>query len=147
MFGVVAKRVITDERTLDPLYPKNITTFTDGTNYFVRVQFTVEKTPLVFDTSGDDGVNMRGHGGQPNYGFSILTSGGTEIITNVRLSTTDSVVIETSQNPVGLSMTYAWTGVFGGGNLRDSQGDTITTSFNNKTYRCDNWCPFFRITI
>jgi len=147
MFGIVAKRIVTDKRTINPLYPNTITTFSDGTNYFVRVQFDVLQRPLVFDTSGNDGVNMRGHGGQPNYGFSILTSGGLEIITNVRLSTDDSVVIETSQNPVGLSMTYAWTGVFGGGNLRDSQGDIITTTFNHITYRCDNWCPFFRITI
>lgn len=147
MFGIVAKRVIKDKKTIKPMYPNAISTFSDGTNYFIRVQFYVTVKPLVFDTSGDDGTNMRGHGGQPNYGFSILTLAGQEIITNVRLSTDDSVVIQTSENPVGLSMTYAWTGVFGGGNLRDSQGDTITTTFNNITYRCDNWCPFFRITI
>jgi hypothetical protein len=50
-------------------------------------------------------------------------------------------------NPSGKDLTYAWTGVFGGGNLRDSQGEIITTTFNNSTYRLDNWCPFFRITL
>jgi uncharacterized protein YxjI len=146
-FGIVAKRVVTDKKTLKPFYPNATSIFNDGTNYYVKVKFDVIQKPLVFDISGDDGNNMLGHGLQTNFGFSIKTGGGTEIITSVRKSGTDSIVIGTSQNPAGLSLTYAWTGVFGGGNLRDSQGDTITTTFNGVTYRCDNWCPFFRITL
>jgi len=147
LFGITAKRVVTDKKSLKAFYPNSVTSFSDGTNYFVKVKFDVPQKPIVFDISGDDGNNMLGHGLQENYGFSIKTGGGTEIITSVRKSGNDSIVIGTSTNPDGLDLTYAWTGVLGGGNVRDSQGDTITTTFNGITYRCDNWLPFFRITI
>lgn len=149
MFGIQAKRVITDENPNITFYPREneITTFTDGVNWFTKVPFDAPVKPIVFDVDGVSGINMRGHGLQPNYGFSILNDLGTEIITNVRISTNDSVIITTNADPTGLDLTYARTGVYGGGNLRDSQGETITTSFNSITYRCDNWCPFFRISL
>jgi hypothetical protein len=145
-FGVQAKRAITDQVSKIVFYPKKIELFNDGINYYIKVKFDVPVKPLVFDETGDDGTNMKGHGVQPNMGFSIL-NGTIELITAVRLSADDSVVITCNGNPSGKDLTYAWTGVFGGGNLRDSQGEIITTTFNNSTYRLDNWCPFFRITL
>ena len=145
-FGVQSKRAVTDKSSKIVFYPSKIETFNDGTNYYVRVKFDVPVKPLVFDVTGDDGTNMKGHGSQPNMGFSILNS-STELITEVRLSADDSVILKCSQNPTGKDLTYAWTGVLGGGNLRDSQGHLIKTTFNGITYRLDNWCPFFRITI
>lgn len=145
-FAVQAKRAITDKSEKIVFYPSNILISNNSTNYFVRVKFDVPVKPLVIDTTGDDGLNMHGHGLQPNYGFSIL-NGSTEIITSVRLSGEDTVVLTCSENPSGKSLTYALTGVLGGGNLRDSQGDSIKTTFSNTQYRVDNWCPFFRITI
>jgi hypothetical protein len=149
MFGIQGKRVITDGKPNITFYPKEneISTYSNGTNWFTRIPFDVPVKPLVFDVDGVSGVNMRGHGLQPNYGFSILNNAGEEIITNVKLRASDAITITTTENPTGLDLTYALTGVFGGGNLRDNQGDTITTTFNKITYRCDNWCPFFRITL
>jgi hypothetical protein len=149
MFGIQGKRVITDGKPNRTFYPKEneITTFNNGTNWFTRIPFDVPVKPLVIDIEGVSGENMRGHGLQPNYGFSILNSAGEEIITNVTLSGSDAITITTTENPEGLDVTYARTGVFGGGNLRDNQGNTITTTFNKITYRCDNWCPFFRIKL
>ena len=146
-FGVVAKRAITDLSDKKIFYPKNITKHSMGSVHFVRIQFDVPVKPLVFDTTGDDGENMKGHGIQPNYGFSILNNSGLEIISNVRLSADDSVVLTCTENPSGFDITYARTGVYGGGNLRDSQGNQISTVFSGVTYRLDNWCPFFRIKI
>jgi hypothetical protein len=149
MFGVQGKRVVTDGNPNTTFYPKEneISTFSNGTNWFTRIPFDVPVKPLVLDADGVSGENMKGHGLQPNYGFSILNNAGEEIITNIKLSASDAITITTIENPTGLDLTYALTGVFGGGNLRDNQGNTITTTFNKITYRCDNWCPFFRIKL
>ena len=149
LFGIQAKRVINDNNGYNAIYPieAEIQIWQSGADYFTKVPFEIPIKPLVFDVDGDDGNNMKGHGLQPNYGFSILNGSDAEIITNVRLSSDNAVVITCNEDPTALDLTYAITGVMGGGNLRDSQGETITTEFNGETYRCDNWCPFFRITI
>jgi hypothetical protein len=149
LLGIKAKRVINDENPLPTFYPviNKIESWQSGSDWFIHIPFDVPVKPLVFDVEGISGVNMRGHGLQTNYGFEILNNSDVDIITNVRLSNDNTVVITTNENPVGLDLTYALTGAMGGGNLRDSQGDTISTQFNTITYRCDNWCPFFRITI
>lgn len=149
LFGIQGKRAVTDGKPNVTFYPKEneISTFSNGTQWFTRIPFDVPVKPLVLDIEGVSGENMRGHGSQPNYGFSIINNAGEEIITNVTLSGSDAITITTSENPEGLDLTYALTGVFGGGNLRDNQGDTIKTTFNKISYRCDNWCPFFRIKL
>jgi hypothetical protein len=149
LFGIQGKRAVTDGKPNVTFYPKEneISNFSNGTQWFTRIPFDVPVKPLVLDIEGVSGENMRGHGLQPNYGFSIVNDTGEEIITNVTLSGSDAFTITTTENPEGLDLTYALTGVFGGGNLRDNQGDTITTTFNKITYRCDNWCPFFRIKL
>ncbi|WP_397446920.1 hypothetical protein [Polaribacter sp. R77954] len=149
LFGIKGKRAVTDGKPNVTFYPKEneISTFSNGTQWFTRIPFDVPVKPLVLDIEGVSGENMRGHGSQPNYGFSIINNAGEEIITNVTLSGSDAITITTSENPEGLDLTYALTGVFGGGNLRDNQGDTIKTTFNKISYRCDNWCPFFRIKL
>ena len=149
LFGIQGKRAVTDGKPNVTFYPKEneISNFSNGTQWFTRIPFDVPVKPLVLDIEGVSGENMRGHGLQPNYGFSIVNDAGEEIITNVTLSASDAITITTSENPESLDLTYALTGVFGGGNLRDSQGNTITTTFNKVIYRCDNWCPFFRIKL
>ena len=149
LIGIVAKKVVNNSQNPKLLEPiiANVEIWQSGANWYTYIPFNVETKPLVFDTEGVSGVNMRGHGLQPNYGFSILNGSSTEIITNVALSSDDAIVITTNEDPTGLDLTYALTGAMGGGNLRDSQGDKITTEFNGTTYRCDNWCPFFRITL
>jgi hypothetical protein len=149
MFAVAIKRAVNDNNPLPTFSPivadKEI--WENNSSYFIYIPFDVPVKPLVFDVEGVSGVNMRGHGLQPNYGFEILNNSDVDIITNVKLSSDNAVIITTSENPVGLDLTYALTGTMGGGNLRDSQGETIKTSFNNSVYRLDNWCPFFRITL
>jgi hypothetical protein len=149
LLGIKAKRVVNDEDPLPTFYPitNKIEFWQSGSDWFVYIPFDVPVKPLVFDVEGISGVNMRGHGLQTNYGFEILNNSDADIITNVRLSNDNAIVLTTNENPVGLDLTYALTGAMGGGNLRDSQGDKITAQFNTITYRCDNWCPFFRITL
>ena len=149
MFGIKAKRTIIDNESEIVFYPivDKVQIIKGDAKWFVRIPFSVPVQPLVIDTEGISGVNMRGHGNQPNYGFSILNNNNTEIITDVKLSTSNAITITTNEDPTNLELTYALSGVFGGGNLRDSQGNNIKTTFNGKSYRCDNWCPFFRIKL
>jgi hypothetical protein len=138
--GIAWKRWLFDgvkPRWLRPLAP----TWLNGA---VIVPFDVPEGPLVFDTTSvmDPG----------NYGFSLVDNTGAAVaITSVTLVGTDRVLIKHSGGvlPSGAELRYAWGTGLGDvagptngprGNLRDSQGNSITF----KGLRMDNWSPIFR---
>lgn len=115
-------------------------------NGAIIVPFDVPVGPLTLDTTL---VTNPG-----NYGFVIVDQAGAAVaITSVALLGSDRVLIKHSGGNLaaGSQLRYAWgtsamttTGPTSGprGNLRDSQGDTIT--FHGD--RMDNWSPIFRKT-
>ena len=105
-FGIQAKRCIADENPIEPIYTiyTNIESRLDG-KYIVTVKFHVPSPPLVLDTSGVECQNSRGY--VEKYGFSILNSSNVEIIENVYLRRGEELILICSQNPSGLTLTYA----------------------------------------
>ncbi len=145
MMGVQAKRIITDNEPLKPVYPKKWYIQESNGRFLLSTLFDVPVSPLVFDISGSDFCNINGK--QSNYGFSIKNGLDNELIESVEIKRGDTLMFTCNENPKGLSLDYAFTGINGGGNLRDSQGDKVKIDINGKFYGVHNWCPIFRITI
>lgn len=145
MQGVVAKRIVVDKKKMLPIYPLSwyINKNQASTSYCIVMKMNVPAGKLVFDET----INAKFTTAPTNKGFSIKNSGSTEIITNVTISRGNTLNIFCSENPAGLELSYAAQGRVSGGNLRDSQGDTITISFNGALYPVHNWCPIFKQII
>jgi len=143
---VQAKRVICDNNPIPAILPKTWTvTAKIGGGYLLEMTFDVPVKPLVFDVSGSEYCNVKGV--QPNFGFSILNGTSVEIINNVALSRQDKVIISCTENPTGLTLWYAKTGIYGGGNLRDSQGENIQINLFGLSTKVHNWTPIFKQVI
>lgn len=112
----------------------------------ITIQFAVEVPPLRFVT---DWVSSRTH-----YGFEVI-SNGVDILQSVEIVGIDKVVLTCSQNvAVGDAVYYAMQAVaYGnhlegsGGNLCDSQGDTITATIDQTEVALNNYCYAFTFTI
>ena len=110
----------------------------------VMVEFSVPRPPLVFDTLAVSPA--------ANYGFSVITPDNRDIAQKVSIQG-NSVHITCSEHPDSCRVRYAVNGekmksgrLHGPrGNLRDSQGDTFTTTVHNKVYPIHNWCWQFDI--
>lgn len=138
--GLVYKKVLFDGVNWKPLMPISHTQ--SGND--VTITFHVPEGSLVLDTTLIQA--------QTNYGFSACDSGGVDIpISSVTLVDTDKVKITTSsQIPSGGCVNYAQVAqtapirsLGGCGNLRDSQGDTLTY----RSWPMHNWCVIFREVI
>ena len=112
----------------------------------VIIDFNIPCPPLTFDTIQ---VTNPGH-----YGFSVITPDNRDIVENVRLQN-DRIHLLCSETPKDCRVRYAVNGnkmVSGRlhgprGNLRDSQGDSITITIQGKTYPIHNWCYQFDMPI
>ena len=108
----------------------------------VEITFNVPSPPLVFDTVAVSKA--------ANYGFSVIDSGNQNILQQVVLQG-NNVMLYCNKSPQGCRVRYAVNGMKGKsghefgprGNLRDSQGSTLTTTIRSKTYPLDNWCYQF----
>ena len=152
MYGVQTKRIVVDKNPNEPIYPQSWNVQEANGKYLLNIKFNVPVRPLKFDKSPfapetEDENTKPNMKYQPNMGFSILNSGNNEIIQSLAIRREDSIVFECSENPSGLILTYAKNGNAGGGNLSDTQGDTIKANIEGINYRVDNWCPVFKITI
>lgn len=145
MAGVQAKRVICDDTPNLPITPKCHKIYQNGAEYIIELEMNCPVKPLVFDLSGAELCNINGE--QPNYGFKILNSSLVEIIQHVSISRQTFIVIKCSENPAGLTLTYAYNGIYGGGNLRDSQGEKIEININGILYKVHNFAPIFKMVI
>lgn len=139
-YGLAYKRVVINGEDWKPLKP--IASVRQSN--FVEIRFHVPDGPLVFDTTQV--------AAQTNYGFGLLDQNGAAMtISSVEIIDTDRVRITASATiPAGAKVRYAFTGdaTTGKGNLRDSQGDTITFAIpGSAAKRMDNWCLIFELTI
>lgn len=143
-YGLAYKRVIVDKVDWKPLSPTQVT----ASGSTIQAKFHVPRPPLVLDTTS---VSDPG-----NFGFSVVTSTGTEIeISSVLVTSNDTVTIVTRDPvPSEAKLRYAFIG--GGysgrlsgprGNLRDSQGDTLIFDPGGINKRMDNWCVIFESAI
>lgn len=115
-------------------------------NNEVVVDFSVPCPPLTFDTIL---VSNPGH-----YGFSVITPDNRNIIQKVIIQN-NRVRLICSESSKGCHVRYAVNGEkmksgrLNGprGNLRDSQGDSITTAIHGKSYPIHNWCYQFDMPI
>tara|TARA_R110000782_G_scaffold97247_1_gene182023 strand:+ start:195 stop:2243 length:2049 start_codon:yes stop_codon:yes gene_type:complete len=123
---------------------------TEFFNSTILLNYNVEKSPLVFDTTTV--VNPT------NYGFTLFDSlGVAKTITAVEILRGNTVKITCSAVIVkGDILRYAYkngdTTKAGNtlgqrGNLRDSQGDTVKYDFNSQNIRLDNWAQAFEIKL
>lgn len=68
----------------------------------------------------------------------------------IKIRRDDTIVFECSENPKGYFLKYGYeplSDTTGGGNLRDSQGDTIKTFVAGSTYTFNNWSPIHKLEI
>jgi hypothetical protein len=112
----------------------------------VVIEFQIPCPPLVIDTIQVAKVDC--------YGFSVITPDNRNIAKTVTLHG-DSVYILCSEQPINCKVRYAVNGEYmksgrlhgPRGNLRDSQGDSITIAFDGNKYPVHNWCYQFDIQI
>ena len=110
----------------------------------IIIYFQVPHPPLYFDTTLVSKVR--------NYGFSVITPDNRDITKSVYLHD-DLVQIKCLEYPTKCRVRYAINGEFmksgrshgPRGNLRDSQGDSISIVIQGKTYPISNWCYQFDI--
>lgn len=145
MMGVVAKRAIVDGVKMEPIsiLSHNVQKNEAGTVWAIKCKMQVPVKPLVFDET----VNARYATAPAHKGFIIKNGSNVDIVTGVSISHGDTINIFCSENPAGLTLSYAIGGRDNGGNLRDSQGDKITISCEGVNKRVDNWCPMFEKVI
>lgn len=128
-YGLAYKRIVIDGEDWKPVMPVQI----DRQGTIILARFNVPKGPLVLDTA------FRPM--QADYGFSVVDSGGAAVtISSVTLVGPDTVKIVTATAATGGRLRY---GMVNGGNLRDSQGDTIIFDGNGQNFPLHNWCVIF----
>jgi len=112
----------------------------------VIIDFNIPCPPLTLDTIQ---VTNPGH-----YGFCVITPDNRDIVENVILQD-GRVLLLCRESPKDCRVRYAINGdkmksgrLHGPrGNLRDSQGDSITITIQSKTYPIHNWCYQFNMPI
>ena len=155
--GYSIKKAIIDGVKVKGVIPIDITV--DGTT--INIKYNVPCPPLKFDTDWVKETPLTN--GIHNYGFNVVKSDNTELITNVSVFD-DTVTIECSESPIGAKLRYGLNGDYirvgtqsgyvysidgrihgGRGNLRDSQGDYVQKEIRElgQTMRLDNWAYCF----
>lgn len=124
------------------LIPLFITT----NNHDVIVRFDIPFPPLVLDTIQVRKVD--------HYGFSVINEQNRNIAQSITIES-DSVIIHCLESPNKCKVRYAVNGDYmksgrlhgPRGNLRDSQGDSMTINIQGRNYPIHNWCWQFDILI
>lgn len=145
-YGLVYKRVVVDGKKWEHLQP---------TRHFRQgrvVELSFNADDLVLDTTLMPA--------QANHGFSVVDGTGADIpISGVSLKSGETIQIVCSANiPVGSKVRYGWNRVVGkgtftggGGNLRDSLGDTETYTYDVAgspvTKPLHRWCAIFEYQL
>jgi hypothetical protein len=104
----------------------------------VMIHFNVPFPPLVLDTINVSKVL--------DYGFSVVNSENVNILEKVNVEN-NILKLTCTKSPVGSKVRYAINGIKGKsgrkhgprGNLRDSQGQTLTATILKKSYPLHNW--------
>jgi hypothetical protein len=112
----------------------------------VIIEFNIPYPPLTFDTLQVAKAD--------NFGFSVITPDNLNIAQKATIQE-NNVHINCSEQPNGCRVRYAVNGdymksgrLYGPrGNLRDSQGDSLSITIHGKDYPIYNWCYQFDIPI
>lgn len=142
LHAIAALKIIRGEEKVYGLIPRS--TSVEGTD--ILVHFKVPHPPLVFDTVA---IKPAKH-----YGFSIIDKEGKDIVKDVIIEA-DHVRIKCTSIPNECKIRYAVNGEIKKsghergprGNLRDSQGDSLSVTIERKSYPLYNWCYQFDIPI
>lgn len=145
--GLSAKRIIDGKGEKIGLYVSSVTKV-DSTH--IRLNLHAPCPPIKIDTDSVEEVS--------HYGFSVITSGGSDIASSVSLHSHYSenyIIIETSADCTGAKVRYGVNGTYGEsgyqqgsrGNIRDSQGDDKVAMVNGMELKMHNWLYFFEATI
>lgn len=144
--GVLAAKsaldIIRRQERFKGLIPLNIISH----DTIIAIQMNVPYPPLTIDT-----IQVRK---TDNYGFSVINQHNQNIVKKVVIERA-SVIIHCSESPNNCRVRYAVNGVplkngnLHGprGNLRDSQGDSLTIHIEGKDYPIYNWCYQFDMHI
>ena len=136
--ALAAYDIIMHQKTQRGLLPQK----TECRDTEVIIHFNVPHPPLRLDTVQVAKAS--------NYGFSIITSDNRNIVKEVYLQD-NTVHIECSESPKECRIRYAVNGEYmksgrvhgPRGNLRDSQGDSLTIIIQGEKYPIHNWCYQF----
>lgn len=147
--GYVMKKVLVDGVQWKPIHPLSHKIRKADDRWVVELNFSVPAPPLQMDsqTVSDPG----------QFGFSILDGKGKDLpVSSISVISPQTIKLIVPINPDGGKILYGMN-VTGNhpsgpqtgarGCLRDSQGDKITETIDNKNYRLDNWCPFFEYKL
>ena len=146
MLGILAALpahdIITHHKNKRGLLPLTV----KSNNMEVIIELSVPKPPLVFDTIRVAKTD--------NYGFSVITPDDRNIIREVYLQN-NSVHLLCTEQPKDCKVRYAVNGDYmksgrlhgPRGNLRDSQGDSLTINIQGEIVPIHNWCYQFDIQI
>ena len=112
----------------------------------IIIALNIPKPPLTFDTVKVAKAD--------NYGFSVVTPEGRNILKEAYLLN-DTVHILCTEKAKGCKVRYAVNGEYmksgrlhgPRGNLRDSQGDSLTIIVKGEKYPIHNWCYQFDMPI
>lgn len=130
-YGLCYKRVVIDGEDWMPLMPVQV----DRQGKIITARFHVPRGELVLDTTL---LTLK-----TAYGFSVATSGGLAVtIDSVSVIGPDTVKIVTATD-AGASSRLRYGFGANGGNLRDSQGDTVIFDGGGLNYPMHNWCVIF----
>lgn len=143
--GYVMNQVLVHGKKWLPLHPTAHKVIKKDKQWAIYMKFHTPVEPLVLDTNA---VSDPG-----NYGFSVVGADNRPLeIASVCLEGPRTLCILVNGKPSGCHVRYGMTfherrpsGPQTGarGCLRDSQGDKVSADIQGKTYRLDNWCPFF----
>jgi len=141
-YGYVTKKVLVDKVDWKPVYPMSI----HATGKVLKLKMHVPVKPLVIDTDWVQFVD--------NYGFNIYRDDKEIAIKAVKVTGADEITIWANEDLKDNDrITYAINGQNSGrfigsrGNIRDSQGNTVTYDIGCTTYKLHNWLPIFEESI
>ena len=139
MEGVAIERLLNGQKNKG-LIPNNITTIHDT----IVISFNIPYPPLKLDT-----IHVRKI---ENYGFSVINFNNKNILKKCWLNE-DKIYLLCDTYPIDAKIRYAVNGEYGKrgyingsrGNLRDSQGDSLTFQISQNIYPLHNWCYMFEM--
>ena len=140
--ALAAQDIIRHQKNKRGLLPTKIECFDKE----VIVSFSIPHPPLVIDTIQVAKAK--------NYGFSVITSNNCDIAIYAYLQD-NTIHILCSESPKDCRIRYAVNGDYmksgrlhgPRGNLRDSQGDSLVLTVNEKKYPIHNWCFQFDMPL
>lgn len=134
-YGLCYKRVVIDGEDWMPVMPVQI----DRQGKVITARFHVPRGQLKLDTTL---LTLK-----TAYGFSVATSGGSAVtVDSVSLIGPDTVKIVTATD-AGTNSRLRYGFGTSGGNLRDTQGETIIFDGGGLNYPMHNWCVIFDETM